>query len=124
MKSAIRFCRDEFGGSAAEFAIVVLPFGALFFAIIHLCMLFFANQSLQFATEAAARCYSVDSINCGTTGAVQNYAAGHYGGPNIGAVFTPTASGCGHTVAGTGSYTVNAVVIRKTVTLNSTACFP
>jgi Flp pilus assembly protein TadG len=124
MKSAIRFCRDELGGSAAEFAIVVLPFGALIFAIIHLCMLFYANQSLQFATEAAARCYSVDSTNCSTIGAVQTYASGRYAGPNIGAVFTPTASGCGHTVVGVGNYTVNAVVIRKTVTLNSTACFP
>jgi len=124
MKSMKRFFRDEFGGSAAEFAIVVLPFGALIFAIIHLCMLFYANQSLQFAAEAAARCYSVDSTNCGTTGAVQTYALGRYAGPNISASFTPTATGCGHTVAGTGSYTVNAVVIRKTITLNATACFP
>ena len=124
MKSAMRFCRDEFGGGAAEFAIVVLPFAALIFAIIHLCLLFFANQSLQYATEAAARCYSVDSINCGTTGAVQTYASGHYGGPNISAVFTPSTGGCGHTVAGAGSYTVNAVVYRKTINLNATACFP
>ena len=124
MISVIRFCREEFGGSAAEFAIVVLPFGALIFAIIHLCMLFYANQSLQFATEAAARCYSVDSTNCGTTGAVQTYASGRYAGPNIGATFNPAATGCGHTVTGQGNYTVNAVVISKTVTLNATACFP
>ena len=124
MKSAIRFCRDEFGGGAAEFAIVVLPFAALIFAIIHLCLLFYANQSLQFAAEAAARCYSVDSTNCGTTGAVQTYASGRYAGPNIGATFVADTTGCGHTVTGTGNYALNAVVISKSVPLTAKACFP
>ena len=124
MKSALRFCRDESGGGAAEFAIVVLPFAALIFAIIHLCLLFYANQSLQFATQAAARCSSVDTITCDTAIHIQNYASGRYAGPNIGASFTPGTGACGHSVTGTGNYVLNAVVVRRTITLNAAACFP
>ena len=119
-----RSWRDEFGGGAAEFAIVLLPFAALIFAIIHLSLLFYANQTLQFAAEAAARCYSVDAVSCSTPGAAQTYAAGRYSGPNITPVFVATATGCGHTVNGSGSYQLNAVFVNVSVPLAATACFP
>jgi len=124
MRYLARLWRDEFGGGAAEFAIVVLPFSAMIFAIIHMSLLFYANTSLQFAVEAAARCFSVDSTNCNTTGAAQTYATGRYAGPNIGATFVATATGCGHTVTGTGSYSFNAVFQTYSVPLSVTACFP
>ena len=124
MKRLGRYWKDEHGSGAAEFAIVLLPFVVLIFAIIHLCLMFYANQTLQFATEAAARCYSVDSINCSSTGAVQLYAAGRYKGPNITPTFAATATGCGHTVNGSGSYQLNAVVVNVSVPLTATACFP
>ena len=124
MRGLRKYVRDECGGGAAEFAIVLMPFAALIFAIVHLCLLFFANQALQFATEAAARCYSVDSISCGSTGAVQIYAAGHYRGPNISPTFVASGTGCGHTVNGNGSYQLNAVFVRRSVPLAATACFP
>jgi len=124
MRRFSRYWTDESGSGAAEFAIVLLPFVVLIFAIIHLCLMFYANQTLQFATEAAARCYSVDSINCSTTGAVQLYAAGRYKGPNITPTFAATATGCGHTVNGSGSYQLNAVVVNVSVPLTATACFP
>jgi len=124
MSRACKFWANERGGGAAEFALVLLPFAALIFAIIHLCLLFYANQTLQFATEAAARCYSVDAVTCSTSGAAQSYAAGRYTGPNIGASFAASATGCGHTVTGTGSYALSAVVVSMTVPLSVTACFP
>ena len=124
MFGARRFWHDESGSGAAEFVMVLLPFAALIFAIIHLRLLFYANQSLQFATEAAARCYSVDSVNCSTIGAAQTYAAGRYAGPNIGATFVAAATGCGHTVTGSGNYSLNAVFVTRSVPLNATACFP
>ena len=126
MKLLGRYWRDEFGGGAAEFAIVLIPFAALIFAIIHLSLLFYANQNLQFAAEAAARCYSVDAVACSTPGAVQLYAAGRYKGPNISPSFSALAfpSGCGHTVTGSGSYPLNAVFVSVGVPLAATACFP
>jgi Flp pilus assembly protein TadG len=124
MSGAIRYWRDECGAGAAEFAIVFLPFAVLVFAIIHMSLLFYANQSLQFAAEAAARCYSVDANNCATTGAVQSYASNNYAGPNIGASFVASATGCGHTVTGSGNYSLNAVVITRSIPLTAKACFP
>jgi len=118
------YLREEKGASSAEFAMVLLPFAAMIFAIIYGALLYYANQTLQFATEAAARCYSVDAANCATTGAVQTYALAKYNGPNIGASFVAAATGCGHTVTGTGSFPINIVVWTTTVSLNSTACFP
>ena len=121
-----RLCywRDENGASSAEFAIVLIPFTALIFAIIYGSLMYYANQTLQYATEAAARCYSVDAGNCSTTAAVQTYALNHYKGPNIGASFTAQATGCGHTVTGTGSFPINVVVYSTTLPMNSSACFP
>ena len=124
MRRLTVFLREEFGGGTAEFAIVLLPFSALIFAIIHLCLLFYANESLQFATESGARCYSVDSVNCGTPGAAQTYASGKYTGPTISPVFVATATGCGHTVTANGTYAFNAVVASFSVPLTATACFP
>jgi Flp pilus assembly protein TadG len=118
------YWRDESGGGAAEFAIVALVFSAMIFGIIHLSLMFYANQTLQFATEAAARCYSVDMANCSTTGAVQTYAGTRYSGPNIAPTFAATATGCGHTVAGNGTYQIDAVVIHVAVPLSASACFP
>lgn len=126
MRRAGKYWKDECGSGAAEFAIVLLPFAALIFGIIHLCLAFYANQTLQFATEAAARCYSVDAVNCSTAGAAQIYATGRYKGPNISASFTawPIPTDCGHEVTGTGSYSLNAVFVRVAVPLTAKACFP
>ena len=124
MRRATRFLREERGSGAAEFTLVFIPFAAMVFGIIHLGLLFYANQSLQFAAEMAARCFSVDANTCPTTGSVQTYAAGKYKGPNIGASFVASKTGCGHTVAGSGNYTFNAVFVRRSVPLTATACFP
>ena len=119
------YWREERGAGAAEFAIVVLPFSVLIFAIIHLCLMFYANQNLQYAVEGAARCSSVMSTTtCNTPTAVKNYAAALYKGPNISPIFDYAATGCGHTVTATGSYAMNAVVVITSVPLSSTACFP
>lgn len=119
------YWQNEDGGGAAEFAIVVIPFSALIFAIIHICLMFYAYQNLHFAVEGAARCSSVMSTTtCNSTGAVQTYATGLYKGPNISASFAPSTAPCGNTVTGTGSYTLNAVLVRTSVPLSATACFP
>jgi len=126
MNGLHRYWTDETGSGAAEFAIVLMPFAALIFAIIHLCLLFFANQNLHFAAEAAARCYSVDAVNCSTPGAAELYAAGRYKGPNISVAFHALAypTNCGHTITGSGSYQLNAVFVTVAVPLATTACFP
>lgn len=125
MKRLGAYWRNQHGAGAAEFAVVALVFSALIFAIIHLCLMFYSNQNLQFAAEGAARCASVmSSSTCNSSGAIQSYASGLYTGPNISPTFTYSATGCGHTVAATGTYTLNAVFVQTSVPLSVTACFP
>jgi Flp pilus assembly protein TadG len=121
------YWREELG-SAAEFALVLIPFSMLIFMILHLGLMFYANENLQYAAEAAARCYSVDSTNCGTTANAAGYASARYKGPNIGASFlasyTALPAGCGHKVTGTGTYQVDALLVHRSVTLRAASCFP
>ena len=124
MRSRRGFWKDDHGAGAAEFAIVLLPFLALIFGIIGLSTMFYANQTLHFATEAAARCFSVNVTSCATTGATAAYAATRYSGPDISPVFVATTAGCGHTVTGNASFTLDAVVTSITVPLSATACYP
>ena len=118
------YWKDESGASAAEFALVLIPFLALIFGIINLSLMFYANHTLQYAAEAAARCYSVDAVSCSTAAATQAYAATRYSGPNITPVFVATTAGCGHTVIGNANFSLNAVVLNIIVPLSATACFP
>jgi Flp pilus assembly protein TadG len=118
------YWRNENGASAAEFALMVVPFLIMVFAVIGLSMMMYANQSLQYATEAAARCFAVDVTSCATAGDAQTYAANHYSGPNIAPVFTATTAGCGHTVTGSADLSLDVIVISITIPLSASACFP
>jgi len=121
------YWRNESGAGATEFVLVLIPFAALIFGIINLCLMFYANHTLQYAVQSAARCYSVDFTACGgSAGTTQTYATTHYSGPNIGVTFTamPYPTGCGHTVTGSGNFPLNAVVYTLSVPLAATACFP
>src|ERR1700730_2797622 len=50
-----RFCRNESGGAAVDFALVLLPFLAVLMAIIESAMVLLAGQVLQTATTNSAR---------------------------------------------------------------------
>jgi Flp pilus assembly protein TadG len=50
-----RLARDERGATSIEFAMIALPFFGLLFAIIEVCMVFFAGQILEKATQDASR---------------------------------------------------------------------
>ena len=130
MRKIARYFRKEDGASSAEFALVFIPFSSLVLGILGLSMVLYANQTLQSATEAAARYYSVTTANnSGTepsTGAIQTYAAQAYTGPMT-PTFTPSRGGCGPNgfqVYGTGTIPLNAGVYNTTITLQAHACFP
>jgi Flp pilus assembly protein TadG len=123
--TAAGYWNNERGAASAEFALVVIPFLVMIFAIIGLSTMFYANHTLQFAAEAAARCYSVDVTNCATSGATEAYAATRYSGPgSIAPVFVATATGCGHTVTATGTFQLDAIIFSTSVPLSASACFP
>jgi Flp pilus assembly protein TadG len=50
-----RFRRDRNGSVAIQFAMIAIPFFMMIFAIMEICMIFFATQVLETATHDAAR---------------------------------------------------------------------
>jgi Flp pilus assembly protein TadG len=119
-----RYWKDKKGASSAEFALVLLPFFAMVVGIIVISVLLFASQTLQASVEAAARCYSIGSASCTSAGATQTYAASLYNGPGTAPVFAASATGCGHTVTGSTTIGVNAIVVDLSIPLSAGACYP
>lgn len=120
------YLQSEGGAGAAEFALVLFPFLALVFGIIGLSMLLYANQTLQYTTQAAARYYSVQTANGSnpTTGAVATFAQSVYTGPGISPTFVATTGSCGYQVTGTANFPLNVGLFSRTLTLQSHACYP
>ncbi|MES2255435.1 MAG: TadE family protein [Pseudomonadota bacterium] len=131
MNKLQQYLRDDRGASAAEFALVTVPFFGLVLAIIGGAMMFYSNQSLQYATQKAARYYSVQTTNANgtppTTTVVQTYAKNAYTGPGISPTFTAARGGCGANgfqVTANATFPLNTGLINLSVPLKAHACFP
>ena len=125
--------RHADGAAAAEFALVLPLFLALVFAIVSFGTALFSYTQLHFATEDAARCYSIKTDVCDNATDTRTYALSRYVGPNIHADFpaaTITQTGAcygssqGHSVTGTGSFSFHAGFVNFSLPMSATACFP
>jgi Flp pilus assembly protein TadG len=67
--------RERNGGAAVEMALILPILVMMFFGIIELGRLAWAETVLHYAVANAARCRSIDTINCGTDALAQSYAA-------------------------------------------------
>jgi Flp pilus assembly protein TadG len=117
-KPALISCRS--GAAAVEAALVLPSFLMLFLGILSACVAIFAASSLHNAVEGAARCYSVNSAQCGTATATQTYALSGPSSPT----FSASTPSCGHQVTGTLNYALNAGVAHWTIPQSATACYP
>jgi Flp pilus assembly protein TadG len=114
------------GTTAVETAIVFPAFLLLLFAVIEVGLLFWNQSTLQFAVEAAARCAAVNTTQCGTTGAIQSYAASQAIGMTVSSSsFNVSQSSCGYNVS--ISYPFNFIItglFPGAITLTATSCHP
>lgn len=122
--------RRRGGAVAVEYALI-LPMLLLFvIGIIDVGRLLWTFTTLNRAAEAAARCGAVNSIDCGTTAAIQNRAVAEAWGMNISAsAFAVTTPACGVQVIGTYDFVFAIPALATTsplgtVTLRATACYP
>jgi hypothetical protein len=123
MRELLRYLRSERGTTAAEFALVVLPFIALVLSIIFGGFLLYTNTALQYATEAASRCWEVQTTVC-TSGAVAGqYATSHYYGL-VAANFQHPSAACGHTIQGSATFPLNIGILDLSIPLKAQACYP
>lgn len=124
----LKFWCSESGASAAEFAMIIPVFSALTLGVINLCFLMYFNAQLHFTVDEAARCMSVNPANvtnsCATGPSTQTHAAANFNYPSLSPSFSAVSATCGDKVTGTATYTLNAIVISKSVPLTATACFP
>ena len=120
-----RWRRQDSGGAAVEFAMVAPAFVCLIVGCMYAATLMSTVASLHYAVEAGARCASVTSDVCSDATSTTSFTQAHYQGPSlINAQFNYSASGCGHTVTGTASVTLDLGVSRTNIPVSASACFP
>lgn len=117
--------RDRGGAGAVEFALVLPAVLMVIVGGINLCMVSYTLAGLHFATEAAARCASLDSTTCGTSAGVDSYAKTRFiNASGQTAAFTLTSSTCGSAVTGTVTYRLNIGIKTVDLPLRADSCAP
>jgi Flp pilus assembly protein TadG len=128
-----RFFRDDHGGGAAEFALILPALLFLLLGTVNLFAVVYAQTNLHSSVEAGARYWSVQTA-AGTTltaTQVQTYAGTQYIGPRINQTYVATQTGtCGST--GANGYSVSATATYGfyygfgsiSMPLAARACFP
>ena len=116
--------RREDGAAALQFAMVVPAFILLTVGSMFTANAVFTVSSMHYASEAAARCASIQTTVCTSSTVIQNYATSHYAGPNVSPSFVYSTAGCGHTVTGTVTYSMDLGARTISVPVSTSACYP
>lgn len=119
-----RLGRNERGGAAVEYAIILPAFITLIVGGLCAGNLAFAVNSLHYAVQDAARCAAVKTTVCTSASNIQTYAAGRYSGPQISPTFSYSATGCGHTVSASATYPIILAATTIDVPISASACYP
>jgi Flp pilus assembly protein TadG len=131
---------DRTGASAAELALLLTPLVLLLFGIVHLSLMVYSAQQLNYAAEATARCLVMasnsgsTSATCATNALAKSYFAANYHGVTSNLTWdnidesqtcdTSTVADTNSQVAVQADYTINALLVHKAITLKARACFP
>jgi Flp pilus assembly protein TadG len=119
-----RFRAEAGGASAVEFALVLPAFVLLVMGSMSAATLGFSFASMNYAVEDAARCAAVKKAACLTPADTAKYARAKYVGVAVSPVFTYSTAGCGNTVTGTATYSLNLIPQLFNVPLSTAACHP
>jgi Flp pilus assembly protein TadG len=122
----LRFWKNKDGASAVEFALTVPMFFMMLVGAIECGLLLWTQMGLQHGAEKAARCASINSAICGSTGAIQSYALGQSFGLNVpSTTFVVSAPACGNQVSASYAYPLLSNYFgHSTITLSAQSCFP
>jgi Flp pilus assembly protein TadG len=116
--------RDERGGVAMEYALVLPVFITLLIGTLSAGNMLFAANDLHYAVQDAARCAAVKTDVCTDGTSTISYANTRYSGPKIAPAFAYSTAGCGHTVSATAKYPVILAAFTVDVPLSASACYP
>jgi Flp pilus assembly protein TadG len=121
--------RDRRGGAAIEFAILAPVLFAILLGLVEMGRMFYVRQTLEYATEQAARYYMLNATSASST--VTTYLQGQMAGgmgSNVSVAYADTANCNGNASVTcttiTASYTftfVAAVLGLGSITMNAKA---
>jgi hypothetical protein len=111
------------GQVAVEFGLLLPALAMLVVGTLSSGLVMYSAAGLHSAVEEGARCYSVNSGQCGGASAAQTWAQNHYYGVSS-PTFTASMAACGHQVSATLNIELNAVMASWNIPLSATACFP
>ena len=109
-----------------ELALTMPLFAALLVGCVQLGLALWTQFGLEYGSDAAARCASVDATTCGTSDQIAAYAANHAFGLSLPAsTFSFSAAGCGNQVFASYRYSFYTLFFgTPNVTLTARSCFP
>lgn len=123
VRRALRLLGCANGNTAVEFALVAPPLFMLLVGGMYSGLLVYSVAGLHHAVEQAARCYSVDTVQCGSADAARTYAQDEYYG--VGSpTFSASTAACGHRISASTTFEFNALFTSWSMPLSATACFP
>ena len=122
--SLLRVMRDRRGVTAVEFAMIAPTLVVFLFGIMEFGRALWTQSALHFSVEEAARCASIDALNCGTSSQVQAFAAGRSGANFSAAVFAVTKASCGNLVSASYPMSLNIPFLSYALTLTAQSCYP
>lgn len=126
LRLAARLRRSTAGAAAVEAALVLPVLLAFTFGVLDLSRAMMVQNSLQYATDAAARCAAINTTACGNEEAIKAYAARQIGQFHISAnAFAVASPACGKQVSATYSFqSVLKGFVRFSPILTARSCHP
>ena len=123
---ARRLTLDERGVAAVEFAITSPVYFLALFGLAQAGLWLWADFSLQRAVDAASRCAAILTATCGTTSAIQTYAANNIVGLSVpSSAFSVTNASCGAQVSAAYAVPTFASGLGlPNITVHVGACYP
>jgi Flp pilus assembly pilin Flp len=119
-----RLRRDERGVAAIEFAMTVPILLVAMLGIIEFGRVLWTQNALHYAVEQAARCASIDTTTCSSSGTTQSFASTASGITFPPAVFAVSSQPCGNQVIATYSFPFLTSLVSYNLTLSAQSCFP
>ena len=119
-----KLARNRFGGVAEEFALVATPIVFLLLGTMEVGRGLWIQNALNHSVEEAARCASINVINCNTSAQIKSFAAGVAGAGFASSVFTPSTASCGNKVTASYPMTLAIPFVSTSITLTAQSCYP
>lgn len=114
------------GAVSVEVGLLVLPVILLLFITVEVGRAARTHAALHYAAERAARCAAITPTTCGSSTAVNSFAAGLMNSIAVPAgTFTLATAPCGRRVSASYSFqSVVAGLLPRSITLSAASCYP